>query len=205
MTTEAAATVVPSTPTPDLAAAQAAAGTAARDVLLRRGRRFVGLAAAWLIADQLTKVWVLSAFAHVGEGRVLLPGLLEFSLTFNTGAAFGLLQGTPWSRAMFIVIACGALAAMWLYRRSIVRLAWPERLGLALVAGGAAGNLIDRLFRPDGVVDFIHFHIAAIGFDWPHFNVADIGVTCGMVLYVGTALITDWRHAAEPAPAPPSD
>ena len=62
----------------------------------------------------------------------------------------------------------------------------------------AAGNLVDRAVRGGQVVDFIHFYIRRIGFDWPVFNVADIGVTCGMTVYVLHTLWSD-LHSGEPA------
>ncbi|NUQ01591.1 MAG: signal peptidase II [Armatimonadetes bacterium] len=168
----------------------------ARGGLAHRGRHFLGLAAGWLALDQATKLAVVLGFKTPGRSHVtLLPGYLDLTFTYNSGAAFGILNNVAWSRFLFAAIAFAALAAMVYWRRVILALPGPQRLGLALVAGGAAGNLVDRLCRGGLVVDFIHFHIARIGFVWPDFNVADIGVTCGMILYVAHAIWTDYQQA----------
>jgi signal peptidase II len=176
--------------------------------LNRRGLWFALAALLWLGLDQATKAAILHWFARPGaQPLVLAPGWLDLVLTFNTGAAFGLLRGVVWSRLLFVFVAVAALVAMVAWRRAMLALPWPQRLGLALVAGGAAGNLLDRLFRGGEVVDFIRFHIDPLGFVWPHFNVADIGVTCGMTLYVLHAVLHDLRSrralaAAAPPPQP---
>jgi len=158
----------------------------------------VGLALGWLMLDQLTKAAIVAALTPPGSRRIpLLPPYLDLTLTYNPGAAFGLLHHVAWSRVLFIVVATGALLAMVWWRRALLALPGPQRAGLALVAAGAAGNLIDRVIRGGLVVDFIHFHIDSIGFVWPDFNVADIGVTCGMAIYVVHSLWTD--RAARPA------
>jgi signal peptidase II len=109
----------------------------------------------------------------------------------NTGAAFGMLAGWGWA---FIVVSVAVLAVIgW-----AALVARPEsgvvRLGLALVAGGAAGNLIDRVLA-GGVTDFID-----VGW-WPVFNVADIALDCGVALIVGWLLFGQAREKPEEAVA----
>ncbi len=164
----------------------------------RPGRTFLLIAGSWLLLDQLTKLAVVRFFTTERPYLTLVPGYLDLTLTLNSGAAFGILRGWAGSRYLFMLIAVAALAAMLIWRRGLLALPAPQRVGLALVAAGAAGNLVDRLCRGGLVVDFIHFHIARIGFVWPDFNVADIGVTCGMTLYVVHALICDWQLARRP-------
>lgn len=168
------------------------------------GRWFVAVALAWLALDQLTKALVVRSFGQPGSPHlVLLPGWLDLCYTLNPGAAFGLLNHVAWSRWLFSLVAAGALLAMIVWRRGLLALPAVERFGLALVAGGAAGNLVDRLVRDGLVVDFIHFYIERTGFVWPDFNVADIGVTVGMFVYISHALIHDAKQPPQPAPHEP--
>ena len=123
--------------------------------------------------------------------------MLQLRLVHNQGAAFGLELGV-WQRWIFVVIALVAVA--WL-RRASQQADPADRLrqfAVAFVAGGAAGNLVDRLLSSRGVVDFID--IGAGNLRWPTFNVADIAVTCGAVALA----ISLWREDARRVPAPSS-
>ena len=107
-----------------------------------------------------------------GESVPLLPPLLSLTYVQNTGAAFGLFRG---QRLLFIFLAIGIAA--WILREMLTAPA-PGRgaaWGFALVLGGSAGNLIDRL-RVGYVIDFLDFHV------WPVFNVADAAITIGVAL-----------------------
>lgn len=160
----------------------------------RAATAFTVLVLVWLALDQLTKTLVVRAFAEPGRVyRALVPDYLELSYMQNPGAAFSLLRDHPGSRYLLILVAAGALGVLFGYRRAITALPWPQWVGLALVAGGAAGNLADRIARGGLVVDFIHcpLHFGKFVYMWPDFNVADIGVTCGMCLYVVHALLTE--------------
>lgn len=163
----------------------------------RRVLSVLAVAACWLLADQATKALVVREFQVSGLHRTVIPGWLDLTLTYNTGAAFGLLNRTGGARYVFILISSAVLLGAFVFWRKLVELPAVPRYALALVAAGAAGNLVDRLLRGGQVVDFIHFHIARIGFIWPDFNVADIGVTCGMTVYVCYVLWTDLRQQRE--------
>lgn len=116
--------------------------------------------------------------------------VLQFTLAYNPGAATGITLG-PLSRPAFTALALLALAVLgWLYRRTAPtdRL---QSLALALIAGGAAGNLLDRLRWAGGVVDFIDLGFGAHRFYT--FNLADVGVTLGAALLA----ILLWRRSAE--------
>ena len=118
--------------------------------------------------------------AHLGGETISVVGeWVRLHLVYNRGAAFGLHLG-PYSRWIFLVIA--VLAVVILYRMSVSSPPGDRfrQLALGLVAGGAVGNLIDRIRSDQGVVDFLDVGIGALR--WPTFNVADIGVTCGAVL-----------------------
>ena len=123
--------------------------------------------------------------------RVVLGEAVRLTLVFNPGAAFGLHLG-PYSRWIFTALTIGALVLLWeLYRTTrasdVVR-----TLALALVCGGAVGNLVDRLKSGRGVVDFIDVGIGDSRF-WT-FNVADSGVTCGAILL----MLVLWSRPAPP-------
>lgn len=128
--------------------------------------------------DQLTKAWALAAL----DGVVPVLPFLNFVLVHNPGAVFGLLaRAGGWQRWMFVVAGAAAAAfiVVWL-RRTRADERWLPA-GLALVLGGAIGNLWDRIVR-GAVVDFIHLHQGR--YHWPAFNVADSAITAGVVIIV---------------------
>jgi signal peptidase II len=127
-----------------------------------------------LVLDQLSKAWAESALA---DGPiVIIEGFLQFRLTYNTGAAFSMFsKGGP----ILGVIAVGVIVMIMFVLKDASRKA--EAIALGMVLGGSIGNLTDRLFRGDGlldgaVVDFIDFSFFAT------FNVADMGITLGVGL-----------------------
>lgn len=151
------------------------------------------LAAAWVALDQATKLAVVAAIPP-HQGVELVPGLLNLVHAHNRGAAFGLLgQGSGWQVWLFSAVAVGVIAVLvtWLIR--LGRSQPGTRLALALILGGAVGNLIDRL-RLGYVVDFIDVHWRAV-YHYPAFNVADSGITLGAVLLI-IILVREERAAA---------
>jgi signal peptidase II len=160
----------------------------------RSWTRWLAVSAAVVAADLATKAWVSGAFAP-GEVLVVTP-FFNMVLMHNTGAAFSFLAGAGgWQRWFFTVVSVVVSAAI------IYMLSRPHRdaavpLGLALVLGGALGNLYDRLTLGH-VVDFIQLHAA--GYYWPAFNLADSAITVGVAILVWDSL----RPAARrDSPAP---
>ena len=154
-----------------------------------RGRWFA-LAAAVIVADQLTKWAVLGHFSY-GERLALTP-FFNLVLVYNKGAAFSMFaDAAGWQTPMLVVFALVAsgIVSYLIVRDPAKRLLC---LGLALILGGALGNLIDRL-RFGHVVDFLDFH--AWGWHWPAFNVADSGITIGAVLLVLDGLLHHEKRA----------
>lgn len=139
--------------------------------------RWLALAALVVLLDQATKAWVLASF-RLMESLVVMP-FFNLVLVFNSGAAFSFLAGAGgWQKWFFVGLALAISA--WLL--GLLRKHAGERLlptALALILGGAVGNVIDRL-RFDAVVDFLDFHLA--GYHWPAFNVADSAITVGVAL-----------------------
>ena len=139
---------------------------------------------AVFVIDQAAK-WAVLRNLTPGEPLDLLGRWFRFLLVFNSGAAFSMGSGSTW---IFTTIQIAFILVAYLYfvPRLTSRL---EAIGLGLIAGGAAGNLCDRLVRPPAffvghVVDFISVGSFAI------FNVADAAITCGVVLMVA-ALVRD--------------
>jgi signal peptidase II len=135
-----------------------------------------------IVLDQLTKVWALHALQPAGMPHPVIPGFLNWTLAFNTGAAFSFLaERDGWQRWFFVALALlisGALV-VWLARTA--RRDWRTALPLALIIGGALGNLVDRLHAAQ-VTDFIQVYYRQ--WTYPVFNVADCGITVGAVLLV---------------------
>lgn len=145
------------------------------------------------VLDQLTKVWALHSLTPAGTPHPVIPGLLNWTLTFNPGAAFSFLgHSSGWQRWFFVALAVviSSVLVVWLSRTP--RRDWRTALPLALVIGGAIGNMIDRLHAAV-VTDFIQVYWHQ--WSYPVFNVADCGITVGAVLLVVFGLFADRRKA----------
>jgi lipoprotein signal peptidase len=158
---------------------------------LLRGRRvkprIAGflLASVVLVADQLSKYWVLHGL-HLQDGHflVLLP-VLNFVLVWNHGVTFGLFNGP--GAFNWIILALLALAVVialgsWLWRSDHLF----KQLAIGAIMGGAIGNVIDRL-RFGAVVDFIQAHLGAYSFYV--FNVGDSAIVCGVIALMAESLL----------------
>jgi signal peptidase II len=153
------------------------------------------LTMSWLALDLATKAWALRALAG-GVRMEMLGGLLPLTLAFNTGAAFGLRIGSD-PRWVFVPITFLAIGFLVSLLRSATASDWIRIVAIALVMGGALGNLYDRIRWERGVVDFLG--PVDLGFTlFPIFNVADIGITCGAIL-LGWSLWREDRLAARAA------
>jgi signal peptidase II len=155
-----------------------------------RARVFWPLFAGWVVADFLTKRMVESRFTpHVPNN--IVGEWVRFTLNYNAGAAMNISLGGA-SRVVFTVLAVvmiGVIIGMYM-RTGASETAQP--VALALIAGGALGNLLDRLRSARGVVDFIDVGIGDSRF-WT-FNVADSGVTCGAILLM---IVLWWKGPEE--------
>jgi signal peptidase II len=141
---------------------------------------------AVVVLDLVTKGLVQSNVA-LHERVDVLGSVIRLTYIHNPGAAFGLYLG-PWSRQIFLALSTVALfvlAALYWYTPA------PDKarlLAIALICGGAVGNLVDRMRSPHGVVDFVDVGFGAIR--WPVFNVADIAVTTGAIVLA----LSLWRE-----------
>ena len=146
-----------------------------------------GIALSVVIIDQLTKLWIMANFSLHGEQNII-PGFFNLVYVTNTGAAFGFLAGSrSWLRqAFFIAVAIAALIVILFAYGHLKKQGKIFVCALGLIAGGAVGNLIDRL-RFGSVVDFLDFYLGA--YHWPAFNIADSAITVGVALFLlGTLL-----------------
>ena len=140
-----------------------------------------------LVLDQLTKTWVIAEF-YLGQ-REIITSFFNLVHVHNYGAAFSFLSDAGgWQRWFFAALSAvvSAVIVVWISRLPKTR--WIEGLALALILGGALGNLYDRLVL-GYVVDFLDFHWS--GSHFPAFNVADSGITTGAVLLILDMFITD--------------
>ena len=138
--------------------------------------RVLFFSAIIVIADQISKS-IIKYSMHLYESIPVIPGFFHFTYVVNKGMAFGI--DLPIGIGIFsflsIIISCFLVFILWRERENILLV----RIALALVLGGAIGNLIDRILF-SGVVDFLDFMIG--DYHWYIFNIADSAVTVGIIL-----------------------
>jgi signal peptidase II len=160
-------------------------------------RRFEVTLGLWIvIADQVTKALVRRTLP-LYESITVIPGLLDLTHVRNTGAAFGLFNAAdfPLKPAVMLGMAILALAAIAVYAAQLRPDERLARAGLALVLGGAVGNLIDRA-ATGYVLDFVDVYYGNAHF-WA-FNVADSAITVGAGLVIVDVLLAGRRHVPGP-------
>lgn len=149
---------------------------------LARYRWLLGLAAAVLVLDQVSKFWIAAVLpfnTYGPPGHVeIVPGFFHLVHVGNTGAAWSLLSGRS---LLLATLAPVALLAIFLARRHLGLALRPVQIAFGLLCGGILGNFVDRI-RVGHVVDFLDFHFGS--YIYPTFNIADSGIVCGVILYV---------------------
>jgi lipoprotein signal peptidase len=152
----------------------------------------IGMALAILVADQISKWWVLEVFDLPARVSVPVLPFLNLTMVWNRGITFGLLSSdSGWGAALLAAVALGVVAALavWLWQAERMAVA----LALGAVAGGAVGNVIDRIAY-GAVVDFLHAH--AWGWSWYVFNVADAAIVGGVGLLLLDSLLAGRKDGA---------
>ncbi|MBM9612757.1 signal peptidase II [Desulfobulbus rhabdoformis] len=144
--------------------------------------------------DQASKFWVMHHFL-LHESRVVIPHFFNLTYITNNGAAFSMLAGQPalWRQVFFLCTASVALVLIGIAHRSYGRRSLYYTMALSLIAGGAIGNMIDRI-RFGFVIDFLDVYIGS--HHWPTFNIADSAITVGVTLFIFYNLLFD-REASE--------
>lgn len=161
------------------------------------GSRFWAVVGTVVAADVASKAFAVATLAPMGLERPVFGEWLRWKLVYNPGAAFGLHLGA-YSRPIFILLSLIALAILWRVYATSRPGDRARVLAVALVGGGAIGNLLDRLRASQGVVDFID---VGVGYSrWPTFNVADMAVSTGAIL-LAWVLWTEEEPEAAAAPA----
>ena len=166
-------------------------GRTARAVA-RRFAVFIPIVVVWLVLDQASKLFFNGSY-HAGQ--VIsdpILGIFRFHLVYNTGGAWSIFSGATWALGAFSLVVCIALAVYLALTPQHPNTG--ELIGISLVVAGGIGNAIDR-FTLGFVVDFIE----PTFIDFPIFNIADIGVTCGIILFIVSLLIHERTEAKRAA------
>jgi signal peptidase II len=163
-------------------------------------RLYLILSTCVVVLDQITKQLV-AAMLPLHESRDVVPGLVSLTHVHNRGAAFGFLSNAdlPYQAVLFSALSLLALAAIATYAyRLPLSQRWTQ-LALALIMGGAVGNLIDRMIR-GYVIDFVDVYWRT--HHWPAFNVADSGISIGVVMLILELLRPAPSESEKPNGAP---
>jgi signal peptidase II len=152
---------------------------------------YFGIVLVTVALDQLCKLLVVANFS-LYESVEVIPGFFNLVYVTNRGAAFSILAeyDSPWRHYFFVAVSCIAfvvLTVLWFKMRK--RVPWQSAC-LALIAGGAMGNFVDRI-RVGEVIDFIDIYYK--NFHWPAFNIADSAICIGVVAYMITSFIEKER------------
>ncbi len=143
--------------------------------------RWLWLSAVVIVLDQLSK-WYFVAHYRLYERQPVIDGLFDWTLAHNYGAAFSFLSDAGgWQRWFFTVLAITVSVVLAVWLRRMARDNWREALPVALILGGAIGNVIDRLHH-GYVIDFILVYYR--DWSWPAFNVADSAICVGAVALI---------------------
>lgn len=145
---------------------------------------FVSISGITVILDLFTKNWMLALIFSPPRQIVLTP-FLNLTPVWNRGISFGLFQNQHLVGQLIIPVMA-LLVVVWLFF-TLYELTSMQRCAAALIAGGAIGNVIDRL-RFERVVDFVDVHIGV--YHWPAFNLADSAIFLGVVFWLYAALVS---------------
>ncbi|NQT47234.1 MAG: signal peptidase II [Candidatus Omnitrophica bacterium] len=151
---------------------------------------FLLLGLAVFLVDRVTKIITLT-YLTIGDSTPLIKGVFHLTLVENRGGAFGLFKGVP---IVFLIVSLVTLLLIIGLSQRIARRPAPFRISLGLIAGGAAGNLFDRIAFGH-VIDFLDFRV------WPVFNIADSAITIGVALLLWDTLNKkrlDSKDASDP-------
>jgi signal peptidase II len=137
-----------------------------------------GLAGLVFSIDRLTK-WIIETRLDTSDSHVVIPGFFDIVHSENKGAAFGLFAESPseWRAILLIGFSVVALIALSIMLWRSSRLDRKTAIALALILGGAMGNVFDRIHSDKGVTDFLLFYIRT--YQWPAFNAADTAIVIG--------------------------
>lgn len=149
-----------------------------------------------ILGDQLSKIWIVHNF-QMYETREIIPSFFNLIYVVNTGAAFSMFADvdSAWRHYFFVGVACVACVGLTYMASTLRRESSLFMVSLACIAGGAIGNLIDRLYYGH-VVDFLDVYLGS--YHWPAFNIADSAICVGAVMYIVLSFLQE-REAKKKA------
>lgn len=157
--------------------------------------KFYLIALIVIIIDHSTKYYFNSTF-KLYETADVIPPILNWTLAYNHGAAFSFLANAGgWQKYLFAILGLAVSAFIMIHLRRIPKSAKLLSLGVALILGGAIGNVVDR-FIHGYVIDFIHVHYHNL-WHYPVFNVADIGICLGVAMVVWDMLFLEKKRKSQ--------
>lgn len=173
-----------------------------KEVLYKVFIEYFGLIMILLLGvDKATKYIMQGILGYVGATIEVIPGLFEFQLVYNKGAFAGMLGGTLGHIILILISIAGTGIMVYGLIKYRYKFTKGMIVGLVLALPGCFGNLIDRVIyvngEPRGVIDFLHFYIDAINFDWPVFNFADMLLVVGTLVFAVFYLIYDAKIEKE--------
>lgn len=173
-----------------------------KEVLYKVFIEYFGLIMILLLGvDIATKYIMQGILKYVGATIEVIPGLFEFQLVYNKGAFAGMLGGTLGHIILILISFLGTGIMVYGLIKYRYKFTKGMIVGLVLALPGCFGNLIDRVIyvngEPRGVIDFLHFYIDAINFDWPVFNFADMLLVVGTLVFAVFYLIYDAKIEKE--------
>ncbi len=154
-----------------------------------RTPRLAAVALVILVADQLSKLWLLDYLAMGAHAPVEVTSFFKLVMVWNYGISFGMLaMPDSWMPVLLIALAVVISTILWrLAHQTHDRL---EALAYMVIIGGALGNAIDRV-RYGAVADFFYFHVGSLG--WPAFNIADASIFCGVAAILFRSVLSRQR------------
>jgi signal peptidase II len=157
----------------------------------RKSILLISIAGGTLALDQTTK-WAVKQSMTLYESIAVIPGLFHLTYIQNAGAAFGILSNaTEFVRVYFLIgISIAALIVLGILFKNVPSNRKQVLIPLALIIGGASGNLIDRIYQ-QRVIDFLDFFWK--DFHWPSFNIADSAITVGAIALIAVSLFSKER------------
>ena len=160
--------------------------------------RYLLISLAVLLLDQWSK-WLVEVHLSNHASITVIEGLLDFTHVLNTGVAFGLFasRGNVTATAVLTLLGLAALLFVGYYFLAVPRRDRMLLVALALIMGGAVGNLLDRIAN-GAVTDFVDFYFGT--YHWHTFNVADAAITVG----IGLMILGAFRHHPETEDGEPS-
>jgi signal peptidase II len=149
---------------------------------VKKYKRLATVASGVVAADQITKIIVLKTLP-LFHSVTIIPGFFSLTHIHNPGGAFGFLSNNSsnFQRLMFLLFSSAAIGLIFYFYKKTPVTNRVLSTGLALVFGGAIGNMIDRI-RMGKVVDFLDVYMG--NFHWPAFNIADSAVSIGMIIFL---------------------